>query len=164
VAYVEEGDLEQAKRRLEALKDVGPRFNGSWSFLRTADASILLCRVNLGLGQGGETVDAFKGQLRADSDQLPRIPELFVCGASSLEQAGRPEEALEIFVRLRNLNPTSPDPRLTLAIARCHARLGQRSEAQAWLDRLPSEASRDPQLRWSIMEVRGMIRRAASPR
>jgi tetratricopeptide (TPR) repeat protein len=164
VAHVEEGRLKEAKRWLEALKDVGPRFSGLWSFLRATDASVLLCRVNLGLGQGGETLEAFKGQLRADSDQLPRMAELFVCGAYSLEQAGRPEEALEILVRLRDLNPTSPDPRLTLAIARCHARLGQRSEAQAWLDRLPSEASRDPQLRWSIAEVRGMIRSAASPR
>jgi len=164
VAHVEEGDLEQAKRQLEALKDVGPRFSGLWSFLRTTDAAILLCRVNLGLGQGGETVEAFKGQLRANSDQLPRIPELFVCGASSLEQAGRPEEALEVFVRLRNLNPTSPDPRLTLAVARCHARLGQLGEAQAWLDQLPSEASRDPELRFGIGEVRGMIRSAAVSR
>jgi len=164
VALSSEGRMEEARRRLMELEALGPKFKGSWSFLRGPDAFLLLCRINLNLGRSTETLRMFKEGLRADSGHLPQAPDLFSCGAYSLEQADRVEEALEIFVRLRDLNSTSPDPSLTLAIARCHARLGHRSEAQIWLDRLPSQAARDPQLRWDIGEVRGMIRSPASTR
>ena len=164
VALLEEGRLEEAKRRLDELQRVGSRFAGHRSFLRPRDALVLLCRVNLRLGKGRHTLSLYGGKLRADSRDLPAAPTLFACGAKSLEQEGRVEEALEIFLRLRSLDPVAPDPRLTVAVARCHARLGRYVEARAWLDRLPSGASRDHQLRFDVAEVRDMIRTGASSR
>lgn len=162
VTLVEEGRLEEARKRLEELRQIGPRFAGHWSFLRRLDAAVLLCRVNLGLGSGRETLELFRDQFRADSDDLARAPALFLCGAKTLEREGRVEEALGILLRLQGLTPDEPDPAVILAIARCYARLGRYGEARTWLDRLPSGASRDRALRFDVAEVRDMIRRGAS--
>jgi tetratricopeptide (TPR) repeat protein len=164
VALLEEGRLEEAKGRLEELQRTGSRFAGHRSFLRSMDAFALYCGVNLRLGEGRDTLRMFRDNLRADAPDLPAAPSLFRCGAKTLERAGRVEEALEIFLRLRSLEPGAPDPRLTVAVARCHARLARYAEARAWLDRLPSGASRDRRIRADAAEVRDMIRTGAAPR
>jgi tetratricopeptide (TPR) repeat protein len=158
-ALVREGRLEEARSQLEELRAVGARFAGLWSFLRVEDAFNLYCRVNLNLGRGPDTLPLFGDELRADSNDLPLLPHVYLCGARTLEEVGRVEEALAIFLRLRDLNPAAPDPTATVGVARCHARMGRYSEAREWLGRVPPAALDESHLFGEVMDVRARIRR-----
>jgi tetratricopeptide (TPR) repeat protein len=158
-ALVRDERLEEARGRLEELRAVGARFAGLSSFLRIEDAFNLYCRVNLNLGRGPDTLPLFGDELRADSNDLPLMPHVYLCGARTLEEVGRVDEALAIFLRLRDLNPAAPDPTATVGIARCHARMGRYPEAREWLARVPPAALAESHLFGEVADVRARIRR-----
>jgi tetratricopeptide (TPR) repeat protein len=158
-ALVRDERLEEARGRLEELRAVGARFAGLSSFLRVEDAFNLYCRVNLNLGRGPDTLPLFGDELRADSNDLPLMPHVYLCGARTLEEVGRVDEALAIFLRLRDLNPAAPDPTATVGIARCHARMARYPEAREWLGRVPPAALGESHLFGEVMDVRARIRR-----
>ncbi|GAF92484.1 unnamed protein product, partial [marine sediment metagenome] len=51
-----------------------------------------------------------------------------------------------------------------VAIARCHARLGDHDQARAWLSRVDRARVRDRALEADILEVRALLRRGRSQR
>jgi tetratricopeptide (TPR) repeat protein len=153
----EAGRFREAHARLTQLRELAPRFGGLSSFLRSDDAFLLLCRVNRALGLNSETIDSFGEELRAQSPALPGAPALFSCAARALEQVGRFEEAIAIAARVRDLDPSRPDPMAALTVVRCQIALGRSDEAERGLAAIPTALLQDPHLQGELLQVRAML-------
>lgn len=140
----EAGDHAEARQQLHELEAVNQRFGMHASYLRQDNAVILLCRVNLALGLASETIELLGAQIRSDSGALSAAPAFFLCGAHSLEEVGRPADALEIYQAMDALPRIGQDPRVALGLARVHARLGDFRAARRFLLRTPRELKGDP--------------------
>jgi tetratricopeptide (TPR) repeat protein len=144
-SHFEAGRYAEAREQLHELEAVNQRFGMRASYLRQDAAVSLLCRVNLALGLASETVDLLGAQIRPDSGALSGAPAFFLCGARSLEKVGRSAEALELYQVMHALPRIGEDPRVTLGLARVHARLGDLRAARGFLLRTPREVEGDPE-------------------
>jgi tetratricopeptide (TPR) repeat protein len=144
---------DEAKLWLDRLAIVNADFDAHWSFVDQLAALGLICEANVQLGAGAESLSYFGHSLRPDAPELSRLRGLYRCGARSLEQAGRVEEALEIYHALRKLPGWDRHPLLMADIARCHALAGRASHAAGWLKRVP----RNGKFRAEIDEVQSIL-------
>jgi tetratricopeptide (TPR) repeat protein len=87
------------------------------------------------------------------------MPGFLFCTAHALEGAGRAEEALEIYTQLMPQGGQRGQLIFSVAIARCHARLGRYAEARRWLARAEGTSVGDPAIDEEIRNVRRLIRR-----
>jgi hypothetical protein len=156
-ALVDQERYAEAADRLTELDALGDRFIGYSSFLRGADAFLLLCNLHLKLDQSKEALAMFDGQLRADSPELPRVPQSFLCGALALEQAGHSSQAMPILRAVQAQSPSDSPPQLLVALARCAARSGLDSEARVWLSRLPMGSEQIPSMAKQIEQVHQLL-------
>jgi hypothetical protein len=156
-ALVDQERYAEAVDRLTELDALGDRFTGYSSFLRGADAFLLLCNLHLKLEQSEEALAMFDGQLRADSPELPKVPQSFLCGALALEQAGRSSQAMPILRAVQAQSPSDSPPQLLVALARCAARSGLDSEARVWLNRLPMGSEQIPSMAKQIEQVHQLL-------
>ena len=143
-ALFEAGHHAEAREQLHELEAVNQRFGMHASYLREDSAVILLCRINLALGLASETLELLGMQIRPDSGALAGAPAFFLCGARSLEEVGRPTDALEIYQAMEVLPRIGQDPRVALGLARVHARLGDFRAARRFLLRTPRALKGDP--------------------
>lgn len=96
VALAEEGRFEEAKQRIVQLQLAEEASAGYSSFLRRSDALVLVCGLNLELGEAAATVQLLAGRLRPDSSLIRTAPRLMACAAESLDRVGRTNEAREL--------------------------------------------------------------------
>ncbi len=159
-ALFEAGRAPEAKREIEELLELGPRFAGYWSFLRVQDAYELSCWINRAAGRPEDSVGFFDERFQGRLNALEGMPGFFFCTGMALEASHRYEEAIAIYTRLM---PTG-DPRarayFALGIARCHANLGRIAKAREWLAEVDRAGVRDPGLDSDVRSARRLIRRA----
>jgi thioredoxin-like negative regulator of GroEL len=114
----------------------------------------LACRINDRLERPEDTIRLVEVDLVGTSVEMQ--PGLYFCYAAALEPLGRCRESLEIYHQLAASDPDHPA--FIVSIARCHARLGDASEARAWLDRIDRQRVQDRAVEAAIIEVRAMLR------
>ncbi|MDH3211959.1 MAG: tetratricopeptide repeat protein [Myxococcales bacterium] len=151
----------EAKQQIEVLLDPGPAFAGRSSYLRVANVYELYCLVNRTLGADGDTLRVFDERYGGKTAAVASLPGFFFCIAGALEQAGRVEEALDVYTRLLRIGGEPGRSVFGVAIARCHARLGRYADARRWLDQAETTGVRDPAIDAQVRDVRRLIRRAA---
>ena len=163
IALFEAGRGDEAKRQLEVLLDLDSEFTGRSSYLRKVDVFELYCHVNRELRSDPDTLRLFDerlgGRIHPNS-----MPGFLFCTAHALEGAGRAEEALEIYTQLMPQGGQRGQLIFSVAIARCHARLGRYAEARRWLARAESTRVGDPAVDEEIQNVRRLIRRGTRAR
>jgi thioredoxin-like negative regulator of GroEL len=157
-ALTQAGRHDEAAEALLRLDEVGQDFEGYSSFLRSQDAFLLLCRVHLEREDQEAAIGLFDGQLSADSPELAKAPQIFLCGALALEQAGRPREAMPILRAIHDLWPSGAPPELIVTIARCSAAAGLNHEARSWLTRLPAGSESNPSVAIEVERVQAILR------
>jgi tetratricopeptide (TPR) repeat protein len=163
VALYEAGRSAEARAELEALLALGPAFAGHASYLRTSDVWEVYCIVNRSLGADADVVRFFDERFGGRTERADSLPGLFFCTAGALERVGRVAKALDIYTRLLQLGGERERVVFGVAIARCHAELGQYAEARRWLARSASPRLRDPAVAAEIRDVRRRIRRGTGP-
>jgi tetratricopeptide (TPR) repeat protein len=166
IALFEAGRGDEAKHQLEALLDLDSEFTGRSSYLRKVDVFELYCHVNRELRSDRDTLRLFDERLGGKIHPTS-MPGFLFCTAHALEGAGREEEALEIYTQLMSQGGPRGQLIFSVAIARCHARLGRTAEARRWLARAESTRVGDPAVDREIQNVRRLIRhgtRAPGPR
>ncbi len=143
----------------EALVELFDPYEGHWSYLRMANVYETLCLVNRAADRNRDTLELLEQTLLAEPQRVHSLPGFAFCGARALEEEGRVPEALDLYQRLLRETPPGSHAPFQVGIARCHARLGDRDEARAWLSRVDRARVQDRALEADIQQVRAMIRR-----
>ncbi len=162
-ALFEAGRAPEAKRHLEALLAIGPRFAGHWSYLRMPDSYELYCWINRAAGRAEDTVGLLDGRFGGRLVSAEAMPGFSFCVGLALEASDRFEEAIDLYTRLIPVGDPRARALFTVGIARCHATLGRLAQAKEWLTQVDSTGVRDPTLDSEIRTVRRLIRRASRP-
>ena len=148
----------------ETLAQLFDPYEGRWSYLRMANVYETLCLVNRAAGRNRDTLELLEQTLLAEPQRVRSLPGFAFCGARALEEEGRMLEALGLYQQLLSETPPGQHAAFQVAIARCHARLGDRDQARAWLSRVDRARVQDRALEADIQQVRALLLRGRSQR
>lgn len=142
-AYVQAGDLAAARRTLDDLLALGPRFAGHASFLREGDVAVMHCHLNLSLRTFSAN-ERYAAPLRADPARAADAPLLGFCAAVSLQGLGEERAALAALDALHAVDHPLLRAQVPLEAASIHATHGRVEPTRAWLARIPANARLTP--------------------
>lgn len=153
-ALLQAGRPAEAVEHLEVLIPQIPGIPGKTSYLR-GDPRLLYCHALVDAGES-RRAEHFVRKLADSHPKRAANPTMRNCLAGAFEGQGRHSTALDIYLELLRTTNSS-NPWLLVAVSRCHASLGQRGEAESWLQRLPPQANLAPELERKVLEVRRIL-------
>ena len=74
VTLAEKREFDAARARLDQLRVANGRFGARYSFLREQDVVLLLCKINLEIGDAKDSLRVLRRELRPDSALLTIAP------------------------------------------------------------------------------------------
>jgi hypothetical protein len=146
-----------ADRELRALLASLASKGDRWSHVDAVGVRELACANDVALGRAAQ-VSAEAAALARTQPGAPSSPGLRACLADAEERLGRPQVALGIYEELLRSLPGDPPARVSLTMARLHARLGHRDEAGTWLERARRDGPREPAFDWQLRQVEKLLR------
>jgi tetratricopeptide (TPR) repeat protein len=154
---LQQGRAEEAVAHADTL--LGQRSEaGRWSsYLRWGQDLELHCLAHEVVGRDAAVLRLWDAGVAGPPSQAWKTPGYHECVARALERSARFEEALAIWLQVREAADPASRPPFDLAIARCYAQLDRRGLARQWLARVPRGAGHDAE----IARVARLIRRAA---
>lgn len=154
---LQEGRAAEAIGHLEILLTQVPGIPGRTSYLG-GDPRLLYCHALLRTSDplGAER---FVRELEKTRPKRAAAPGMQACLGTALEASEQHAGAIEVYSRLAR--GSHPHPEVFVSLARCHARMGEGTEARSWLGRVPSQVRGDPSIYYGIQEVREIL---AAPR
>jgi tetratricopeptide (TPR) repeat protein len=147
----------EAAAELASLRELRPERSGRWGYVNEAGVRELGCVVDLALGRRAEVVASFQA-LERNAPSAAEDPALRSCAAQALEGLGRTAEANALYQRVVASLASEPPAAVSLALARTHAKLGHREEAQDWLNRAERDGPRDPTFSFQLRQVEKLLR------
>lgn len=163
VDYLQAGRAQDAKRQADAL--LAQRHPRGWSSY-ALDRNILelYCRANEAAGAEDDTLALYDAEFAGTHLSVWNDLGFLRCAARSLERAGRVRDVIPIYTELARMGSPEHRAGVDVALARCHAKLGELREARAWLAGVTPELQRRAGLGRDVARVRRLIRREASAR
>ncbi len=147
----------EAAAELVSLRELRPERSGRWGYVNEIGVRELGCAVDLALGRRAEIVASFEA-LERSAPSAAEDPALRSCAAQALEGLGQTAEANALYQRIVASLASEPPAAVSLALARTHAKLGHRDEAQDWLNRAERDGPRDPTFSFQLHQVEKLLR------
>jgi tetratricopeptide (TPR) repeat protein len=153
-ALLKKGRAKEAIAHLETLIPQIAGVPGKASYLR-GDPRLMYCHALLDAGEY-DRAERFLRALRGSHPKRAASPTMRNCLGGIYEGQGRHTAALGIYRKL--LETTAREnPWLQVAAARCYANLGQTAKAEEFLERLPAQADRPPELERDVVGVQRLL-------
>ena len=155
---LERGRNEEAKAHADTLLAQRSE-TGRWSsYLMWGHDRELHCLASERVGRDDDVLQLWDGDGARRTLEAWRAPGYHECVARTFERAGRVEDALAIWLQIHRAAGPGAQAPFTLAIARCHARLGRVAKAREWLALVPRGAGYEPEIR----RIAQLLRRGRS--
>ncbi len=147
----------EAAAELAKLREHRPEHTGRSGYVNETGVRELECAVDLALGRRVEVVASFQ-DLERRAPSAAEDPGLRSCTAQALEGLGRNADANALYQRIVASLAAEPPAAVSLALARTHAKLGHRDEAESWLNRAERDGPRDPTFGAQLRQVEKLLR------
>lgn len=163
VAY-QAGDWRRAEELVTPLVRPDEASAATAGFLDEGSAATIYCMTQLARGLPTEAL-VFTDDLARRRPSLADRPGARFCRARALEETGATRAALSVYLEIEEVVGTT-DVHVQLAIARCHARLGEHAEARRRLETLDPSVLRAPGRQAEVREIERLLNRprAREPR